>query len=186
MASELAVLVDDCLAGDQLALREFFNRFRGQVYGLCYRMLGQKEDAEDATQETMVRVVRNLHRWDQNRAFEPWLLTIAGNRCRTRLAKRVKRPAHLSLEHPLADDRWLDEEAQLLREEIQLALASIRPEYRKAFQLFHEKEMCYAEIAETLSVPLGTIKTWVHRARREIVMKLRKRGVFGEQRLPTV
>ena len=185
MSSELSVLVDDCLRGDQLALREFFDRFRGQVYGLCYRMLGQKEDAEDATQETMVRVVRNLHRWDQNRAFEPWLLTIAGNRCRTRLAKRLKRPAHLSLEHPLPDCHFLSEDAKLLREEIDLALTGIRSEYRTAFKLFHEKEMCYAEIAETMSVPLGTIKTWVHRARREIVTKLRKRGVFGE-RLPKV
>ena len=186
MSSDLSILVNDCLAGDQLALREFFDRFRGQVYGLCYRMLGQKEDAEDATQETMVRVVRNLHRWDQNRAFEPWLLTIAGNRCRTRLAKRIKKPPHLSLEHPLADDQFLYEEAQLLREEIDLALTNIRSDYREAFKLFHEKEMCYADIAETMSVPLGTIKTWVHRARREIVTKLRKRGVFGDQKLPTI
>lgn len=186
MASDLTILVDECLAGNQIALREFFDRFRGQVYGLCYRMLGQKEDAEDATQETMVRVVRNLHRWDQNRAFEPWLLTIAGNRCRTRLANRMKRPTHLTLEHPLSDQQWLHEEAKLLREEIDLALTNIRPEYRDAFKLFHEKEMCYADIAETMSVPLGTIKTWVHRARREIVVKLRNRGVFGGRKLPTV
>ena len=186
MSSDLSVLVDECLAGDQLALGELVNRFRGQVYGLCYRMLGQKEDAEDATQETMVRVVRNLHRWDSTRAFEPWLLTIAGNRCRTRLAKRIKRPNHLSLEHPLPDARWLEQEAELLSEEINLALDDIRPEYRSAFRLFHEQELCYAEIAETLSIPLGTVKTWVHRARREIVLKLRKRGVFGDSKLPTV
>ncbi|MEM9411904.1 MAG: sigma-70 family RNA polymerase sigma factor [Planctomycetota bacterium] len=186
MSSELSILVDECLAGDQLALGELVNRFRGQVYGLCYRMLGQKEDAEDATQETMVRVVRNLHRWDSNRAFEPWLLTIAGNRCRTRLAKRIKRPNHLTLEHPLPDSRWMEREAELLSEEINLALADIRPEYRRAFQLFHEQELCYAEIAETLSIPLGTVKTWVHRARREIVLKLRKRGVFGDSKLPTI
>lgn len=185
LATDLSILVDECLRGDQIALREFFDRFRGQVYGLCYRMLRQKEDAEDATQETMVRVVRNLHRWDQNRAFEPWLLTIAGNRCRTRLAKRVKRPTHLTLEHPLPDGHLLDEEAKHLKEEIELALVNIRSEYQSAFKMFHEKEMGYAEIAETMSVPLGTIKTWVHRARREIVTKLRKRGVFGE-RLPKV
>ncbi len=167
-------------------MAHFVDRFRGQVYGLCYRMLGQKEDAEDATQETMVRVVRNLHRWDQDRAFEPWLLTIAGNRCRTRLAKRIRRPNHLSLEHPLADDTVLNEEAEQLHEEIKLALNSIRPEYCRAFELFHEKELCYAEIAETMQIPLGTVKTWVHRARKEIVTKLRKRGVFGDARLPTV
>ena len=183
MGNELSILVDNCLAGDQLAIGRLVDRFRGLVYGLCFRMLGQKEDAEDATQETMVRVVRNLHRWDPNRAFEPWLLTIAGNRCRTKLAKRIRRPAHHTLEQPLTDSRWLEEEANLLREEIELALSDIRPEYRNAFKLFHEKEMCYAEIAETLSIPLGTVKTWVHRARREIVLKLRKRGLFGDSKL---
>lgn len=185
--SELSVLVNDCLAGDQIAMGEFVNRFRGQVYGLCYRMLGQKEDAEDATQETMVRVVRNLHRWDQQRAIEPWLLTIAGNRCRTRIAKRVRRPSHLTLEHPLTDSSCQDGDAKLLNEEVQLALSTMRAEYCRAFRLFHEKELCYAEIAETMRIPLGTVKTWVHRARKDIVTKLRKRGVFGDDsRLPTV
>ena len=186
MANELSVLVDECLAGNQIALFEFVNRFRGQVYGLCYRMLGQKEDAEDATQETMIRVVRNLHRWDQDRAFEPWLLTIAGNRCRTRLAKRTRRPGNLSLEHPVPDSRSISDDAALLREEIDLALLHMRDDYCRAFRLFHEKEMCYAEIAETLSIPLGTVKTWVHRARREIVTKLRKRGVLGGPKLPSI
>ncbi len=186
MASDLSVLVDKCLAGNQIALGELVDRFRGRVFGLCYRMLGQKEDAEDATQETMIRVVRNLHRWDPNRAFEPWLLTIAGNRCRTRLAKRMRRPGSLSLEHPIPDGRAINDEARLLSEEIDWALAQMRDEYRQVFQLFHEKEMAYADIAETMSIPIGTVKTWVHRARREIVTKLRKRGVLGDPGLPTV
>jgi RNA polymerase sigma-70 factor (ECF subfamily) len=186
LANELSVLVDECLAGNQIALGQFVNRYRGQVYGLCYRMLGQKEDAEDATQETMIRVVRNLHRWDQDRAFEPWLLTIAGNRCRTRLAKRTRRPGNLSLEHPVPDLRSFSDEARLLSEEIDLALQNMRAEYRTAFKLFHKKEMSYADIAETMSIPLGTVKTWVHRARREIVTKLRKRGVLGDSKLPSI
>ena len=184
MANDLAVLVDRCLDGNQIALREFVDRFRGQVFGLCYRMLGQKEDAEDATQETMIRVVKNLHRWDKNRSIEPWLLTIAGNRCRTKLARRVRRPNNLSLEHPVADPRAISEEVELLSEEIQLALVGMRDNYRDAFRLFHEKEMCYAEIAQALGIPLGTVKTWVHRARRELVTKLKSRGVFGDQGLP--
>lgn len=146
-------------------------------------MLGQSEDAEDATQETMIRVVKNLHRWDQNRAIEPWLLTIAGNRCRTRLARRVSRPNNFTLEHPVADTRAVSDEVKMLSEEIQLALRGMRENYREAFRLFHEKEMCYAEIAQALDIPLGTVKTWVHRARRELVAKLKSRGVFGDQGL---
>ena len=180
MAEELPLLVDRCLAGDQPSFGELIQRFRGQVYGLCYRMLGQREDAEDATQETFVRVVRNLHRWDPKRAFEPWLLTIAGNRCRTRLAKRKRRPGTLSLDYPIEDGSVEIGRGDLLAEEIEHALGSIRKEYRDAFLLFHKQELCYNEIGETLGVPLGTVKTWVHRARRELVAKLRKRGVLGE------
>ena len=182
MAEELSILVNRCLDGNQTAMQEFVDRFRGQVFGLCYRMLGQREDAEDATQETMVRVVRNLNRWDQNRAFEPWLLTIAGNRCRTRLAKRMRRPVNISLEHPIEDSSHQTREADLLAEELKLALNHLIDDYRQAFALFYEKEMCYAEIAEAMDVPLGTVKTWVHRARRDIVMRLRQRGVLGESR----
>src|SRR5437773_9623310 len=91
--SDLLALVKRCLAGDQGAMLALVERFRGQVFGLCYRMLGQRQDAEDAAQETFVRVLKNLHRWDSARASQPWLLAIAGNRCRTALAARRKRPA---------------------------------------------------------------------------------------------
>lgn len=179
MAEKLSILVNRCLTGDQPSFQALVERFRGQVFGLCFRMLGQREDAEDATQETMVRLVNNLHRWEQDRAFEPWLLTIAGNRCRTRLAKRKRRPISVPLEYPIQDRSHLEYQAQLLNEEIDLALSFLRLEYRQAFILFHEREMGYAEIADELKVPLGTVKTWVHRARREIVTRLRKRGTLG-------
>ena len=180
MTEELSILVNRCLAGHQPSFGQLVDRFRGQVFGLCFRMLGQREDAEDATQETFVRVIRNLHRWDQGRAFEPWLLTIAGNRCRTKLAKRMKRPGNISLDQPVPDDWHQYEDAKLLDEEIQVALSGIREEYRDAFLLFHKSELSYEEIAEQMEVPLGTIKTWVHRARRELVVKLRKRGAISE------
>lgn len=178
MVEELPILVDRCLAGDQPSFVELIKRFRGQVYGLCYRMLGQREDAEDATQETFVRVVNNLHQWDSTRAFEPWLLTIAGNRCRTRLAKRKRRPGVITLDYPIEDQSVEITRGEMLAEEMQLVLGTVRKEYREAFLLFHQKELCYKEISEQLNVPLGTVKTWVHRARRELIMKLKKRGVI--------
>ena len=181
MAEELPMLVTRYLDGDQTSLAELIDRFRGQVYGLCYRMLRQREDAEDATQETFFRVAKNLHRWDSSRAFEPWLLTIAGNRCRTLLSKRKRRPNVLSLEFPVEDENSRERRAAvLLAEEIELALSCIRAEYRQAFELFHHQQLEYSEIAEKLGVPLGTVKTWVHRARREIVLKLQNRGVVYE------
>ena len=86
MSTDIRQLVSDCLADeDPSAMMRLISRFRGQVFALCYRMLGQWQDAEDVVQETFVRVARNLNRWDSSRDFEPWLLTIAANRCRTHL-----------------------------------------------------------------------------------------------------
>ncbi len=181
MSEEFPVLVNQCIAGQQPAIHELVNRFRGRVYGLCYRMLGQREDAEDATQETFVRVVKSLHRWDPTRAFEPWLLTIAGNRCRTRLARRKRHPSVFTLDYPIPDSTVEDRKAELLAEEVQLGLTGIRREYSEAFLLFHQQEMSYLEIADKMGVPLGTVKTWVHRARRELIQRLRTRGVLGER-----
>jgi RNA polymerase sigma factor, sigma-70 family len=179
---ELRPLVQRCLAGDQHAMLALVERFRGQVFGLCYRMLGQRQDAEDAAQETFVRVLKNLHRWDPGRDFEPWLLAIAGNRCRTALSSRKRRPTADSMVEQLPDDAPDERAAQHLGEEVQRALAVVRDEYRQAFVLFHEHELSYTEIAESMSVPLGTIKTWVHRARRELIEELRRRGVVPESR----
>jgi len=180
--SDLRKLIGRCLTGDQGAMLALVERFQGQVFGLCYRMLSQRQDAEDAAQETFVRVLKNLHRWDPTRDFEPWLLAIAGNRCRTALAARKRRPVAEPTVEFVADDAPDGRVAQQLAEEVHLALRELREEYRQAFVLFHEQELCYAEIAEAMEVPLGTIKTWVHRARRELIDALRKRGAIPDER----
>lgn len=152
-------------------------RYQGRVFALCYRMLGQRQDAEDAAQETFIRALRSLHRFDLSRDLEPWLLAIAGNRCRTALSVRKRRPAHQPLVEPHPDATPEQEPARCLAEEVKLALAALRHEYRQAFVLFHEHQMSYAEIGESLDRPLGTIKTWVHRARKEMIEFLHRRGV---------
>jgi RNA polymerase sigma-70 factor (ECF subfamily) len=143
-------------------------------------MLGQRQDAEDAAQETFVRVLKNLHRWDQERDFQPWLFAIAGNRCRTALAARKRRPTAELAEELVVDDQPDHHAGRQLAEELHLALQEVRPEYREAFVLFHEQELSYAEIAEAMQAPLGTIKTWVHRARRELIEKLKQRGAIED------
>ena len=180
-ADELRPLIRRCLIGDQSAMLALVERFRGQVFGLCYRMLGQRQDAEDVAQETFVRVLKNLHRWDAARDFEPWLLAIAGNRCRTALSTRKRRPAAEMLPEQVSDGLPDMQAAKNLAEEVTLALAGVREDYRQAFVLFHEQELSYGEIAEAMSVPLGTVKTWVHRARRELIDQLQRRGVVVER-----
>ncbi len=162
---------------------ELVDLYRGQVFGLCYRMLRHRQDAEDATQESFARALRGLHTWDSKREFLPWLLAIAGNRCRTQLAARMRRPITMSLVDQVSDDAAEENaKARHLAEEVELALAHLRDEYRQAFLLFHQHELSYAQISATLNCPLGTVKTWVHRARRELVAQLKHRGVVQELR----
>jgi RNA polymerase sigma-70 factor (ECF subfamily) len=177
---EIRPLIASCLRGDQAAMVALVQRFQGQVFGLCLRMLGQRQDAEDAAQETFVRVLRNLHQWDAARDFEPWLLAIAGNRCRTAMANRLRRSPNEILPDELPDRTPSSDPARQLAEEVELALETVRPEYRQAFLLFHEQELTYADIAKAMQVPLGTVKTWVHRARQQLIERLRQRGAVGE------
>ena len=159
---------------------ELVERFQGQVFGLCYRMLGHRQDAEDMAQESFARALRSLAGWDAEREFAPWLLAIAANRCRSLLGVRMNRPRAASLVEDLPDRRPDPRGESSLSEEVELALGRIREEYRQAFLLFHEQELSYADIAAALDCPLGTVKTWVHRARRELARLLAERGVALE------
>lgn len=170
-----------CLAGEQPAMRELVERHQLMVLRLCQRMMGSRHDAEDVVQETFVRALKSLVRWDQTRRLEPWLLAIAANRCRTALGKRKAGPCDTQI---LADSLPAKRDARMdlghLDEEVDLALSDLRDNYRQAFELFHRDELAYAEIAEVMSVPLGTVKTWVHRARREVAQTLLRRGVVEQ------
>ena len=159
---------------------ELIGQHQAMVFGLCLRMLGHRQDAEDVAQETFVRVFRSLSKWDSTREFIPWLLAIAGNRCRSWLSARGRRATASELVEDLPDNTPDNQAAGQLAEELQLALQEVREEYRQAFLLFHEQELSYAEISELLGCPVGTVKTWIHRTRREVVEHLRRRGVVDE------
>lgn len=180
LLDDIRSLVNQALGGDQWAMREIVERYKQRVFSLCYRMLGQREDAEDVSQEAFVRVLGALPRWDQQRAFEPWLMTIAANRCRTQLAQRQRREPTCTLPFAPADDRWSKQkDAEHLREEVDLALDAMPSNHQKAFTLFHKHQMAYAEIAAQLRIPVGTAKTWVHRARNELIRQLTARQVLA-------
>lgn len=180
MPDNVRELVSRCLQGDGSAVVELVDHFRGQVFGLCYRMLRHQQDAEDVTQEAFVRALRSLGRWDSSREFSPWLLAIAGNRCRTLLAMRSRRPPGSPLVEDLPDRSPEPAGFANLAEEVELALTALRDEHRAAFLLFHEQELSYVEIAAAMNCPVGTAKTWVHRARRELADQLIRRGAVEE------
>ena len=182
--SEDVQLVQQCLSGDELSMRAFLNKYQGLVFSLCLRMLGHREDAEDVAQDALVRVFRNLDKWDQQRPLKPWLLTIAANRCRTALEKRSKLPSQNELVIDLASERRehsKHEQDQLdIGEELELALAELREDYRTCFVMYHQEELSYQEIGDVLGCPQGTIKTWLHRARAQLARRLLERGIVAD------
>ena len=180
MSEPVLELVDACLAGDPGAAAGIVHRFKGRVFGLCVRMVGHRQDAEDMAQETFIRALGSLRRWDRTRPFEPWLMAIAANRCRTLLARRARRPQATDLVDQVPEHRGDDSAARQLADELQRALAGLRAEYREAFCLFHEQHLSYEEIAEICRRPLGTVKTWIHRARKDIAQHLLARGLVEE------
>ena len=167
-------LVQRCLAGDQSAMARFVARFEGVLFGLCLRMLRRREDAEDAVQDTFARSFRSLHRWDGDRPLTPWLVTIAANRCRTALDRRQRLPIGMAAPETVAAATVIGVD---LAEELTLALVTLRPEYRRCFELFYRDELSVAEVAQRLRVPEGTVKTWLHRARKELAVRLEQRGL---------
>jgi RNA polymerase sigma-70 factor (ECF subfamily) len=176
VSAEEATLVRRCLRRDAHAIRELVERFQAEVYGLCVRLLNHRHDAEDVTQEVFLRVFRSLKRWDRSRPLRPWVMGIAVNRCRTWLTQRNRRPELVDYLHETVASPLADDSTELLLE-IQTALAVLRLEYRTVFVMFHEQGQPYEEIALALERPVGTIKTWLHRARLEILERLRSRGM---------
>jgi len=143
------------------------------------RLLSHRHDAEDVTQEVFLRVFRSLRRWDQERPLKPWIMSIAINRCRTWMTQRARRPELVDYLHETAAGPPEDDSAEL-RREIDAAIQELRSDYRTAFVLFHQQGQPYDEIAAVMDRPVGTIKTWLHRARLEVLERLRRRGMVSE------
>jgi RNA polymerase sigma-70 factor (ECF subfamily) len=179
VAENDALLVRRCLRGDTLAVTALVERHQAEVFGLCLRMLHHRQDAEDVSQEVFVRVFRSLRRWDSSRPLKPWIMGITVNRCRTWLAQRARRPELVDYLHETAAAAAADDVAELTSE-IGAAVADLRLEYRSVFVLFHEQGLPYEDIAQALRKPVGTIKTWLHRARLEVLERLQKRGMISE------
>ncbi len=174
-------LVRRCLHDDPAAMRALVERFQSEVFGVCVRILRHSHDAEDVVQEVFVRVFRSLRRWDPARQLRPWILGIAINRCRTALAKRGRRPETVDYLHETASTEPEDDSRELAAT-IRLAVDDLRPDYREVFVLFHECGRSYEEISTAIDRPVGTIKTWLHRARTEVMERLRRRGLVPADR----
>lgn len=177
--------VTAALEGDQDAFAELVYTYQDAVYNLCYRMLSERTEAEDAAQEAFLRAYLNLQRYDPARSFKTWLLTIASNHCIDRLRRR--RIQWLSIEEPLpsmslSTDEPEPEEFAILREKtkaVQGLLDQLNPDYRAAVILRYWYDYSYTEIADILDTTESAIKSRLFRARQILAEKMNTQTASG-------
>ena len=168
-------------AGDRGALEILLARHLDRVHAICRRVTGHPEDALDATQEALIAVTRGLHRYDGRSRFTTWLYRVATNAALDELRRRKRRPepAELVEDRPLGGGRGLAgsapvESAVAARVDVDAALARLSPEFRAAVVLRDLCDLDYAEIAEVLDVPIGTVRSRIARGRAAIAEQLRE------------
>jgi RNA polymerase sigma-70 factor (ECF subfamily) len=169
---------------DEAAVRELIRRYQRPVFSLLYRMVRDRETAEDLAQDTFIKVLNALATYRPEYKFSSWVFKIAHNTAIDHLRRREL--DLLSLEgSPLATspdalqattpqiatsgESPLDAvTARDLGGQIEAAIGRLRPEYRSCILLRHVEGLSYEEIASILDLPLGTVKTYIHRARHEL------------------
>jgi RNA polymerase sigma-70 factor, ECF subfamily len=152
------------LEGDQTAFATLVRRHERRVYNLAYRMLGRIEDAKEATQEALLSCFRHLDRFRGEAAFTTWLHRIAVNSCYDVLRKRTPQPVEddeLFERIPASDHA--DSTATAI--DVQRALMKVPREFRAVLVMHDVQGLPYEDIAEALGVPLGTVKSRLHRGR---------------------
>ncbi len=165
--------VAGALKGDDDAFSHLVETYQSPVYNLCYRMLGDPVDAEDAAQETFLRAYKNIKRYDDQRSFSTWLLSIAAHYCIDQIRRR--RFTTLSYDAtPQVDPPDLNpgpEGTLVLNEDqkrVQALLARLNTQDRAAVVMRYWYEFSYEEIAEALSMTVSAVKSRLHRARIEL------------------
>ncbi|MBS4196591.1 RNA polymerase sigma factor SigW [Lederbergia citri] len=176
--------VRDVLKGDQEAFGEIVELFKDKVFHLCYRMLGNRHEAEDIAQEAFVRAYVNIHSFNQGRKFSTWLYRIATNLCIDRIRK--KKPDYY-LDAELAGTEGLTMYSQIaaegkspdsevetieLQERVQQEILRLPDKYRIVIILRYIDDLSLNEISEVLEMPIGTVKTRIHRAREALRKQL--------------
>lgn len=188
-ALELAAKTDQEIvalarAGHEAAYRELIRRYERPIFSLLFRMVRDRELAEDLAQETFIKALNAIESYRPEFKFSSWIFKIANNSAIDHLRRReldtlslegsphAETPEAIEATALQIGDRQespLDEvAARELGGQIEAAIAQLRPEYRSCILLRHVEGRAYEEIAQMLNLPLGTVKTYIHRARNEL------------------
>ena len=170
--------------GREAAFRELIRRYERPVFSLIFRMVRDRETAEDLSQETFIKVLNHVDKYRPEFKLSSWLFKIANNVAIDHMRKRHLETVSIdgsphaltaaeaeatSFDVEARGETALEElESKELGSAIERAIARLRPEYRSCIMLRHVEGRSYEEIAATLDLPLGTVKTYIHRARHEL------------------
>ncbi len=172
--------------GDRDALSDLVTAYQKPLFYLCYRMLGERREAEDAAQEALVKAVVKLHTYDTERPFKPWVMRIASNECIDRLRRRKP---EVSLDDMGEDGAWEwkagnspNPEAELLHDEretqVRALLETLSATDRAVVVLFYWEGLSYVEIEEVTGLTVSAIKSRLFRARRSMAQTLLEEGMY--------
>lgn len=177
--------IKQVIKGDQDAYAEVVEMYKDKVFHVCFRMLGNRHEAEDIAQEAFLRAYVNINSFNIELKFSTWLYRIATNLCIDRIRK--KKPDYyldaevagtdgLNMYSQIASDSRLPEEevqSLELQETIQREISKLPEKYRSVIVLKYIEELSLNEISEILNLPLGTVKTRIHRGREALRNQLR-------------
>jgi RNA polymerase sigma-70 factor, ECF subfamily len=171
--------------GNQEAIAAIIETYQRPVFNLCYRMLGNRMEAEDIAQEALIKAITKLHLFDPSYSFKPWVLRIASNTCIDCLRRRKPEP---SLDDMGEDGAWEwfpghspNPEHEVMKQEqqsqVQDAVAQLQPLDRTVVALFYWEGLSYADISEVTDLTVSAIKSRLYRARRAMAEHLTQEAI---------
>ncbi|MCE2402610.1 sigma-70 family RNA polymerase sigma factor [Candidatus Poribacteria bacterium] len=177
------VFVHKTVEGDIEAFNELVNRHHTKIYGLAYRMLGNSEDAEDATQETFLEAYKSIKTFRFQSQFGTWLYRVGLNTCNQYIRKAKSRNRMLEAyteetsAHGMTEERDIPDRMVIKTEQseiVQAAIDCLPPKQREVVTLYYMQHLKYKEIAEILNCSLGTVASRLNKAIQNLKAKLEK------------
>lgn len=165
------LLLHHAQQGNTAAFGELVRRYQNAVFSVCYRLRGNRQEAEDMSQQTFIRAYERLHTFEAERPFLPWIRRVATNVCLNAMERRQPEPVDVeTLEPGLPAPPTVDPAQKVAEqqrvERLYAAVLALPPAYRAVIELRHFQELSYEEVSELLNLPLNTIKSHLFRARK--------------------
>ncbi|MDK2896456.1 MAG: polymerase sigma-70 factor, subfamily [Candidatus Atribacteria bacterium] len=181
-------IINQVLQGNSQLFTLLVEKYQKSIFNYVFRLVRQRQEAEDLAQETFVKAFFALPQYDNSYQFSTWIFRIALNLCRDYFRK--KKLPFLSLHEPIGDDEngeledmieqqaFLDPDGEILNQELRTklekAIDQLPLKFKEVVILRHLENLSYEEIAQVTGLPIGTVKTYLHRARKALRKELRK------------